>query len=51
LWNEIAGLFSTDAVYVWGDDKANGARAIGDLFARKYGNGKQGLNLGPSMPS
>ena len=46
LWNEMAGLFSADAVYVWGDDKANGAKAIGDFLARKYGNGKQGLEPG-----
>ena len=26
LWNEMAGLFSTDAVYIWGDDKANGRK-------------------------
>jgi hypothetical protein len=46
LWNEMSGLFSADAVYIWGDDKANGAKAIGDLFARQYGNGKQGLEPG-----
>ncbi len=46
LWNEMAGLFSADAVFIWGDDKANGARAIGDFLARKYGNGKQGLEPG-----
>ncbi|MEP7308679.1 MAG: nuclear transport factor 2 family protein [Acidobacteriota bacterium] len=46
LWNEMAGLFSADAVYVWGDDKANGAKAIGDFLTRKYGNGKQGLEPG-----
>ena len=46
LWNEIAGLFSADAVYIWGDDKATGAKAIGDFLARKYGNGKQGLEPG-----
>jgi hypothetical protein len=43
LWSDMAGLFSADAVYVWGDDKANGPKAIGELLARKYGNGKQGL--------
>jgi hypothetical protein len=46
LWSEMAGLFSADAVYIWGDDKANGPKAIGDLLARKYGNGKRGLEPG-----
>ena len=46
LWNEMAGLFTTDASYVWGDDKATGAMAIGQLLATKYGEGKQGLVSG-----
>src|SRR5205085_6624906 len=46
LWSEMAGLFSADAVYIWGDDKANGPKAIGALLATKYGNGKQGLEPG-----
>jgi hypothetical protein len=46
LWTEMAGLFTPDAVYIWGDDKATGAKAIGDLLASKYGNGKQGLEPG-----
>src|SRR3954467_10084490 len=46
LWSEMAGLFSADAVYIWGDDKANGAKAIGDFLASKYGHGKQGLEPG-----
>ena len=43
LWNEMAGLFTADATYVWGDDKASGAKAIGQLLSTKYGEGKQGL--------
>ena len=46
LWSEMAGLFSADAVYIWGDDKANGPKAIGDLLASRYSHGKQGLESG-----
>jgi hypothetical protein len=46
LWSEMAGLFSADAVYIWGDDKAHGPKAIGELLARRYGNGRPGLEPG-----
>jgi hypothetical protein len=46
LWSEMAGLFSTDAVYIWGDDQAKGPKAIGEWLTSKYGHGKQGLQPG-----
>ena len=46
LWNEMASLFTNDAVAVYSGDRLTGRAAIGRHLLTTWGNGRQGLPAG-----
>jgi hypothetical protein len=46
LWNEMADLFASDSIYVFGEESARGRKAIAEFLVTHEGGGHQGLRSG-----